>query len=253
MAVLLTSAGVSAARQDEADKGLSLEWLKPSVDDTRLLNSAFFLGYWHRLTDEVMLNVFLPWAVYSPDSEAIKGDWTPGNPHLSVSRATPGAALSYSLGITLPLAPEDQVASIIGSTADLTRIGTFRPNALTLDAAVHWQSRGGRRFSPFAGVGTAVVEPTGVEGGQREVFLTFYGGHWQPVGFVNLAAGINGHYGAVRGGTATGDVLVIQMLLGLRFHYDTCLPWLTLRLPLSRHYREATRSIVGVGIAIPMP
>ena len=57
------------------------------------------------------------------------------------------APLSFSGGVWLPVASEKEgMANWMGMLADLTMIGAFRPNTLTLDLAANYRSSGEKRW-----------------------------------------------------------------------------------------------------------
>ena len=251
---IMSPAGAQA--QDEKGGSIGVEWLKPSLDDTNFLNSAFFFGYTRKMGTDYTLSFGLPLAIFDPDSDLVDGETAIGNPRIGITRST-GGALSYSLGRSVPVAPDDKpFALLTGMLAEPLRQGAFLVDTWTLDGMVSYTKTSEGGISFFAGAGPTITFPTN-DGPDTEIFVNFYAAGMHSMDQFQFGAGITGFYwGTADDGESwiTGeDTFVFQAVVGGTYNMGSVNPGLWVAIPLSEDYKDSVSTVIGVSIGIPIP
>jgi hypothetical protein len=250
---VMSPAGAQA--QDEKGGSIGIEWMKPSVDDTNLLNSAFFFGYTRKMGTDYTLSVGLPLAIFDPDTDLVDGETVIGNPRIGITKST-GGSLSYSLGLSIPVADEDKGFALgTGILADPFRQGAFAPDTWTVDGMVSYTkpSEGGVSF--FAGAGPVITVPTDDQF-DTEVFVNFYAAGMYGMDQFQFGAGIVGSFWATQEDPDMwigDDTFVYQAVVGGVYNTGSVNPGLWVAIPLSEDYKDAVSTVFGVSIGIPIP
>ncbi|MFC1559404.1 hypothetical protein ACFL39_02325, partial [Gemmatimonadota bacterium] len=233
--------------------GIRIEWAKPSMDNTELLNSAFFIGGWMDLGKTLDLDISLPFGMFN--HETFDNESGIGNPRIGVTKST-GGALSYSLGLSVPLASDDKgFANMTGALTDPMRQGAFLVDTWTVDGMVSFMKANEGGVSFYAGVGPAVAIPTD-DAFDTEIFVNFYGAGMYGIDKFKFGAGISGFFWASADDGEfwiTGDdTFVYQAMVGGTYNMDSVNPGLWISMPLSEDYKDAVSTIIGLSIGIPI-
>ncbi len=254
---IMSPAGARA--QDERGGNIGVEWLKPSLDDTNFLNSAFFFGYTRKMGTDYTLSVGLPLAIY--DGDLFDNETAIGNPRIGVTRST-GGSLSYSLGLSVSVADSAKgKALLVGALADPLRQGAFAPDTWTLDGMVSYMKASEGGISFFAGAGPTITLPTD-DAFDTEVFVNFYAAGMYGMDQLQFGAGITGFYWATSEDVLPGvpetwldgeDTFVFQAVVGGTYNMGSVNPGLWVTIPLSEDYKDAVSTVIGVSIGIPIP
>jgi hypothetical protein len=247
LVMLIPSTSVA---QDKATMGISVEILKPMMDDTKFMNSAMFLGYYNVVTEGIRVDAVVPFAFYDPDIAGLDGDSGLGNPFIGVTKYMEGSPLSFSGGVWIPVADEDKFYPMTGELADPTLIGAFCPKTWTIEAGVNYWGADVGTVIPFFGAGPVVTIPT-EEADDTEVFIRFGGGVIYPTGDLRIGAGLSGFYWTTAG-DVDADEFVFQGIVGGDYNLGAVRPGLTVRIPLSSDYSDAVDMVIGVHLGIPI-
>ncbi|MFC1540312.1 hypothetical protein ACFL41_02330 [Gemmatimonadota bacterium] len=252
LAITVMSPALTRA-QDAGGGGIKIEWAKPSMDNTELLNSAFFVGGWMDMGKTLDLEFSLPFGMFN--HETFDNESGIGNPRIGIIKSTEGS-LSYSLGLSIPLAPDNKgFAMMTGALADPMRQGAFAPDTWTVDGAVNFMKLNEGGLSFFAGAGPTVMLPTD-DAFDTEIFINFYAAGMHSVDKFNFGAGITGFYWASADDGEfwiTGDdTFVYQAVAGGTFNMGSVNPGLWITIPLSEDYKDTVSTVIGVSIGIPI-
>jgi hypothetical protein len=250
--ILIVLLAPALCMAQEKGPSFSFSFLKPSMEDTKMLNSAMIFGIDYPLNENLTIAAYIPYAMFQPDITGFDNESAMGNPHVGV-RGMLNETLGFHFGVGLPFAPEDenQFALMTGMVADMTAFWNFIPQTALVDGGVMWWNMMESGLGLFAGGGFAWLVPE--DEGTGEVFLPFYAGGMYNLGAAMVGAGLTGHYWLSSGdadGVFGDDALIWGLTLGAEFPLGAFTPNLYFIMPLAKDWSDDPPEGVGVGSVI---
>jgi len=253
--LLYPLAGPGTARAQEIGGRLGIEILKPGIDATKMFNGAAFLHYTRDLGERYTLHVSLPLARFHKDTAIFddESELLLGNPYVGAVRSEEDSPLFFRGGLRLPIASSERpFAQLMGSYADLTRVGAFGSRTFLLEGAAGYGGVLENGVEYTGSAGPLVSIPTGGDG-DSELYLGAAVSARYPLGESLLSAvGFSGLY-RMGGGSSAGDDLIMQGTAGLAYDLGWIRPGISGRLPLNRDWADAVDGVLGLHLSLPLP
>jgi hypothetical protein len=225
----------------------SFEMLHPTFDDDRssVTSGAYFLGLARQLSPQVSLALELPFARMSRDEDGrATGSSTIGNPYVGIA-ITNNANARVDVGVRIPLAADDEIASFYGALADQNRLEAFMPKLIAYRVSGALTTRA----APVRGTvsfGPTVFYATDSEVGDRWEVLLDYGGRvTASAGALQLSTGVEGRYGVTTDG-GFAERSENQAVLTASYAFGVVRPGVQVRLPLDDETRAYMNGSFGV-------
>lgn len=258
MALLLIPAAAAPQSLVQVPQGssLSLELLHASFEDddeVAFYSGAYFLGGRFELNPRLAVVAELPFAhlAYDGDDPILENEssTTLGNPLIGLAVQTGRAQLVF--GGRLPLASDDELASLYGMMTDQYRLEAFVPDVATVQVS----ARLGNTVSDVTRVtfdlGGVLLVPT--DEGEVE-FAADYGVAATYVAErVRLGGGVNGRAALTSGADDIGAMTEHQLAVFGDFGGGRVRPGLSLRLPLDENTREFVNMTFGITLQYLLP
>jgi hypothetical protein len=237
---------------------VNLEALKPMFkeDGFSFASSALYLSGRWAVSDAATIVAELPFAHGGFDSDFVsESDNTVGNLYLGAELRGRESRVSGALGVRLPFAADDNLATAVGLSADpVDRMEAFLPDVLSLHGAVGYEYRAPTglavtaQLSPILwfDVGDALVD-------DMELIV----GYGAKIGYVGeayaVSAGFSGRGVITEEEGSFADRTLHQLVLGASLTLDRYQPGVQLRLPLDDDVRDLVDLAIGLSFGVRFP
>jgi len=240
----------------DGESWLRVEVVKPVFDSGNLtfLSSAINVAAFFPVSDRLLLDVELPFALAAVSQGPDRPSRTFGNPFVGVrTRPGDGGGAAVRAGIRLPLQIEsegDGFATGVGAFSDLQRFERYLDDYLSLVSAGTFGSALGEKGRVGFEAGTVVTIPT--RSGDTDLWLIYGAGFDVSTGPVRIGADVEGRLLATEPGLTFGErsahhLNVEGTLLPYRIR-----PRVKLGVPLDDDVRGFLSYIVGIGVDVPL-
>lgn len=230
-------------------RGFSLDILRPKLQGggTSLTSFAAYAGGRFPLGG-LRIRFEVPYARLAGDGGGGSSS-TIGNPYVGLESGTE-KGLGFEAGVRVPLASEDEFASLFGGLSDITRSEAFVPNGLTVATRVRWRFQDAGGFTFDAGGGPSLLIPT--KGGDPDMLLH----HHMSAGYrgpsVWVAIGFAGWTALTGDGGGVGERTINEVGASIGLARGQVRPALHIIAPLDDGYNSAVGVVIGLGVAILM-
>jgi hypothetical protein len=227
--------------------------VKPLTDlpaDAELLNTAWQISY-TRPVGSNGLEIRLPLAMGRYDG--LDGEFAIGNAYLGLNM--PRGSMTYFGGVNLPLAPDDKpLAVITGAVSDVTDMGAFAVDYLTISGGISSMSANATGVSPFWGaapqIGIYIGDNDAVDG--AEITIRGWGGVNYPMDAFNLTGGVKASFLLTQDDGDDSDTLDFALFGGGSTAAGPGTLGASLTLPLSEDWSDIMSAAIGVNYSLPL-
>jgi len=255
------AAAQSLWMQRDADHTVAFEFLRPNLDgvDSDVLSGAFFLSGRAALSPRVALVGELPYVSHSSSTDGTDflgnpihvevSSSTIGNPYVGMEARLGNGPAFLELGARPPLASDEEFeAFVTGFVSDVTRFGTFLPDAASIQAAINLREITPSKLVYRLRLCPTVLIPTGDNNGDTELFA----GYSFQIGYHGTVARVGGGMSGAALVTEDSGNLGSRTRNQLEIHADflpgAIRPGLDLHIPLGTE-AELVPVVVGVNVS----
>ena len=235
---------------------LSLEMLHPSLDDdddVSFVSGAYFLGGRLELRPGLALVAELPFGYLRADADITDAESssTVGNPLIGIAFLR--GQSEFVIGGRVPLAADDEFASLYAMMADQYRLEAFLPDAASLQASARLRHMASDVVRLGFDIGSVLLIPTGDAEGDAEVMLDYGGSAAYVAEVVRAGVGLNGRGMVTADGGDLGERTEHQATLFADFGSGRIRPGVSLRVPLDDDTRGELSMTLGFSLQYLLP
>jgi hypothetical protein len=233
---------------------IAIEGLKPFFDGggSSFFSTAWFLSGRVRVSNSVVLVGEVPFAFGKLDNEFVEtdSDAAIGNIYFGAEFGSRSSPVFFELGARAPLAPDDNVASVVGTFADLDRWEAFIPNLLPISGMVNYMNVSETGLLLRFRGGPLLWIPT-ESGGETELLglLDAQVGYEDPMGKFGVKGGLTSRIVVTESGSFS-DRTSFQGGVNAWFSLGRVRPGVFVLVPLDGELRDIVNVTVGLNAQI---
>ena len=256
VAALVVASPTITSAQDGGGK-ITVSWDKAFIEDTNLLNSAFWFGYM-RPMGSFTLQVDLPFAMYDPDITGADGSSAIGNPRIGILKMNEGSSIAYMAGVRLPLAGDDADASnalFMGALTNPLYKGPWMANNVAVDVGAAYFTQNASGFNPYIQAGIEFLYDTDAPDGAdtTEFFIPFVLGGSMAMGDNSLMFGVAGSFWVTEDDGFDSDNPFMAAMAGYQFTMGNFQPSIWAGIPISSDYGDMVDFLLSIGVGFGIP